>query len=81
MPGARRRASSLEDALVGAGPVDLVDEDQRRDAEPLEGTEQQRRLRLDALDGGDDEDRAVEHAEDAFDLGDEVGVARACRRG
>ena len=43
--------------------------------EPLEGAEQQRRLRLDALDRGDDEDRAVEHAEDAFDLGDEVGVA------
>ena len=66
----------LDDALrVGAGPVDLVDEDQRRDAEPLEGAEQERRLRLDALDRRDDEDRAVEHAEDAFDLGDEVGVA------
>ena len=43
--------------------------------EPLEGAEQQRRLRLDALDRRDDEDRAVEDAEDAFDLGDEVGVA------
>ena len=60
---------------VGAGPVDLVDEDQRRDAESLERAEQERRLRLDALDRRDDQHRAVEHAEDAFDLGDEVRVA------
>ena len=60
---------------VGAGPVDLVDEDQRRDAEPLERPEQQRGLRLDALDRRDDEDGAVQHAEDALDLGDEVRVA------
>ena len=71
-PGHRR-----EDRVgIGAGPVDLVDEDQRRDVEPLEGAEQERRLRLDALDRRDDEDRAVEHAEDALDLRDEVGVAR-----
>ena len=43
--------------------------------ESLEGTEKQRRLRLDAFDRRDHEDRAVEHAEDAFDLRDEVGVA------
>ena len=66
----------LDDAaVVGAGPVDLVDEDQRRDVEPLQGAEQERRLRLDAFDRRDDEDRAVEDAEDALDLGDEVGVA------
>ena len=66
----------LDDAaIVGAGAVDLVDEDQRGDLEPLQGAEQERRLGLDALDGRDDQDRAVEHAEDAFDLGDEVGVA------
>ena len=69
-------ARSMTRVVIGAGAIDLVDEDQRRDAEPLQGAEQERRLRLDALDGGDDEDRAVEHAEDAFDLGDEVGVAR-----
>ena len=57
------------------GPVDLVDEDQRRDVEPLERAEQQRRLGLDALDRRDDEHRTVEDAEDALDLGDEVGVA------
>ena len=43
--------------------------------EPLQGAEQQRRLRLDALDRRDDEDGAIEDAEDAFDLGDEVRVA------
>ena len=60
---------------VGTGPVDLVDEDQRRDVESLDGTEEQRRLGLDALDRRNDEDRAVEHAQDALDLGDEIGVA------
>ena len=75
-PGESRRAiASTTRVGVGAGPVDLVDEDQRRDVEPLERAEQERRLRLDALDRRDDEDRAVEHAEDALDLGDEVGVA------
>ena len=75
----RRQATrhGLDDALgVRSGPVDLVDEEQRRDAEALEGPEQERRLGLDALDRRDDEDGAVEHAEDAFDLGDEVRVAR-----
>ena len=71
----RRAIASTTRSRIGAGPVDLVDEDQRRDVEPLERAEQQRRLRLDALDRRDDEDRAIEHAEDAFDLGDEVGVA------
>ena len=61
---------------IGPSPVDLVDEDQRRDVEPLEGAEEERRLRLDALDGRDDEHGAVEHAEDALDLRDEVRVAR-----
>ena len=43
--------------------------------EPLQRPEQERRLGLDAFDRRDDEDRAVEDAEDAFDLGDEVRVA------
>ena len=76
-PGASRRAIAARTPFgIGPGPVDLVDEDQGRDVEPLEGAEQQRRLGLDALDRGDDQDRAVEHAEDALDLRDEVGVAR-----
>ena len=36
---------------------------------------QDARLGLHALHGGDDEHRAVEHAEHPLDLGDEVGVA------
>ncbi len=74
----RRKPAShrLDDAFrIRARPVDLVDEDQRRDVEPPQGAEQERRLGLDAFDRRDDEDRAVEDAEDAFDLGDEVGVA------
>ena len=74
----RRQPSShrLDDPpVVRAGPVDLVDEDQRRDTEATQGTEQQRCLRLDAFDGGDDENSAVEDPEDPFDLGDEVRMA------
>ena len=75
--GESRRTNHLDDApVVGTGPVDLVDEDQGGNAKSLERPEQERRLGLDALDGRDDEDRAVEHREDAFDLGDEVGMAR-----
>ena len=59
---------------VGAASVDLVDEEQRRHAEALQRAHQDPRLGLDALDGGQDEHGAVEDAEDALDLGDEVGV-------
>jgi hypothetical protein len=75
----RRQASGQlrEDALgIGPRPVDLVDEDQGRDVQPLQGAEEERRLGLDTLDRGDDEDGTVEDAEDALDLRDEVGVAR-----
>ena len=61
---------------VGPGAVDLVDEDQRRDPQPAKGAHQHHRLRLHALHRGDDEHRAVEHAQRPVDLGDEVGVAR-----
>ena len=75
-PGREPARHGLDDPVgVGSGPIDLVDEDQRRDVEALEGAEEEWRLRLDALDRRDDEDRAVEHAEDALDLRDEVGVA------
>ena len=60
---------------VGADAVDLVDEEQGRHAEPLQRAHQDPGLRLDPLDGGQDEHGTVEHAEDALDLGDEVGVA------
>ena len=49
---------------------------QERDAEPLHDPDQRAGLRLHTLDRGDDEHRAVEHSQRAFDLGDEVGVAR-----
>ena len=62
--------------IVGTGAVDLVDEDEGRDPQALERPHEQRRLRLDALDRRDDEDRPVEDVEDALDLGDEVRVAR-----
>ena len=60
--------------VSGAGTVDLVDEDQRRDAEPLQRAHQDTGLRLHALDRGDHQHRAVEHAQGAFHLGDEVRV-------
>lgn len=57
-----------------AAAVDLVDEQQRRDAQPLQRPHQHPRLRLDALHRGDHEDGAVQHAEDPLHLGDEIRV-------
>jgi hypothetical protein len=68
----------LDDPIgVGPRPVDLVDEDQGRDVEALQGSKEQWRLRLDAFYGGDNQDRAVQDAEDAFDLCNEVRMARS----
>ena len=66
----------LDELRVGAGPVDLVDEHHRGDAQPLQGAHQHQRLRLHALDRRDDQHGAVQQAQGALDLGDEVGVAR-----
>ena len=75
----RRRQLLLDPAQHGAGAraaaVDLVDEDQRRHAQAPQRAHQHAGLRLHALDGGDDEHRAVEHAQHAFHLGDEVRVS------
>ena len=65
----------LDELGVGAGPVDLVDEHDRRDAQPLQGAHQDQRLRLHALDRRDDQHGAVQQAQGALDLGDEVRVA------
>jgi hypothetical protein len=66
----------VEDALaVRAGAVDLVDEEQRRDAQALQRAHEHACLRLDALDGRDDEHGAVEDLEHPLHLGDEVRVA------
>ena len=70
-------ADRLQDTLdVGARAVDLVDEQQGRHPEPLQRPHQDPGLGLDPLDRGQQEHGPVEHAEDALDLGDEVGVAR-----
>ncbi len=55
-------------------PVDLVDEEQGRDAQPPQRPHQHPRLGLHPLDGGDHEDDPVQHAEHALHLGDEVRV-------
>ncbi len=60
----------------GARAVDLVDEDQRGQPQPPQGPHQHARLRLDALHGGQQQHRAVQDLQGAFDLGDEVGVPR-----
>ena len=65
----------LDELGVGAGPVDLVDEHDRGDAQPLQGAHQHQRLRLHALDRRDDQHGAVQQAQGALDLGDEVRVA------
>jgi hypothetical protein len=61
--------------IARAAPVDLVDEHHGRDASPLQRPHQDAGLRLHALHGRDHQDGAVEHAQRAFHLGDEVGVA------
>jgi hypothetical protein len=61
--------------VVGATTVDLVHEDESGNAQALQGAHQHAGLRLDALDGRDDENGAVEHAQHALHLGDEVRVA------
>ncbi len=66
----------VEDAVeLGADAVHLVDEAEPRDLVlrglPPDGLA----LGLDPLDGREDDDGAVEHAERAFDLGGEVDVA------
>ena len=51
----------VEDGVeVGSGPVDLVDEQQGRDVQPLEGAHQDPGLGLHALDGREHEHRSVE---------------------
>ena len=63
-------------ALVArAAAVDLVDEEQHRDAQSPQGTPQDARLRLDALDGRHHQDDTVQHAQRALHLGHEIRVA------
>jgi hypothetical protein len=62
-------------ADVGASAVDLVDEQQGGDAQALQRAHQDTGLCLHPFDGRQHEHRAVEDAEHALHLGDEVGVA------
>ncbi len=55
--------------------VDLVHEQDRGNAQPLERPHQQAGLRLHALDRGDHQHGAVEHVQHPFHLGDEIRVA------
>jgi hypothetical protein len=59
----------------GAGTVDLVHEQQRRDAQALQGAHEHPGLGLHALDGRHDQHGPVEHAQHPLHLGDEIGVA------
>ena len=78
--GAEPLAQLVERPLeVGAFAVELVDEDQPRDAELGGDAARHLGLHLDALDRAHDEHGEVGHGERRLDLGDEVGVARACR--
>ncbi len=54
--------------------VDLVHEQQGRDAQPLQRPHQDAGLRLHALDGRDHQHGAVEHVQHPFHLGDEIRV-------
>ena len=60
---------------VRAGAVHLVDEGDARDAVLVGLAPDRLGLRLDAADGAEDRDRAVEHAQRALDLDGEVDVA------
>ncbi len=61
--------------LLGAGPIDLIDEQHRGNGQTLQGTHEHPRLSLHSLNRRDEEHGAVERAEYPLDLGDEVGMA------
>ena len=72
------QVEGLVDDLLdpGVGAVDLVDDDDRPQAELQGLLEHEPGLRHGAFGGVDEEEDAVDHPEDAFDLAAEVGVAR-----
>ena len=67
--------ASTHPVRVGAGAVDLVDEQQRGQPQPAQRAHQHPGLRLHALHRREHQHRAVEHAEHPLHLGDEVRVA------
>ena len=72
----RQPAADLRDdgCDVGAGAVDLVDEQRGRDADAPQGAPEHDGLRLHALDRRQHQHRGVENGQRALHLGDEVGV-------
>src|SRR5215467_13865322 len=67
---------SLDEVIrLCAAAIDLVDEDDRGDAQPPQCPEQYLRLRLNPFYGGDQQDSAVQNAEGALDFGEEVGMS------
>ncbi len=75
-----RRRQAVGDVLhnatmIGAPAVELVDEENGRDAQSLQGPHQHTGLRLHTLDGGDHQHGAIEDVEHALHLGDEIRVA------
>ena len=63
-------------ADAGIGAVDLIDDDDRLDADGEGFLEHEARLRQRPLGGVHQQKRPVGHFEDAFDFAAEVGVAR-----
>jgi hypothetical protein len=76
--GRRELGGDLGEQLIlpCASTVDLVDEQQGRYPQPVQSAHQDPGLRLYALDRRDDQYHRVQHPQAAFDLGDEVRVAR-----
>ena len=72
----RQPAADLRDdgCDVGAGAVDLVDEQRGRDADAPQGAPDNDGLRLHALDRRQHQHRGVENGQRSLHLGDEVGV-------
>jgi hypothetical protein len=76
LPGrVSRKCSAGRLRIARRAAVDLVHEYERRNAQASQRPHQYAGLRLDALHGRDDQHGAVEHAQHAFHLGDEIRVA------
>jgi hypothetical protein len=61
-------------------PIDLVDDDDRRQAQLQRLERHEPRLRHRPFDGIDQQQHAVDHAQHALDFSAEVSVPRGCRR-
>ena len=62
--------------MAGIRPIDLVDGDDRLEADLQRLADHELGLRHRTLGGVDQHDRAVHHVEDALDLAAEIGVSR-----